>query len=215
MAKAIHKIAMNAAENIPYDKLILSQKNVRRVKDGVSFEQLARDIGRRKLLQSLNVRPVLDESGKETGTFEVPAGGRRFLALGVLIKQKRLARNEPIPCIVNRGAATSAEEDSLAENVHRENLHPLDQFRAFKTLSDQGLDTEEIAARFFVSPATVKQRLKLASVSPKLLDLYEQDEIRLEQIMAFSISEDHTRQEQVWERVSTCICRNLTTSSVS
>ena len=90
----------------------------------------------------------------------------------------------------------------LAENVHRENLHPLDQFRAFKTLSDQGLDVEEIAARFFVSPATVKQRLKLASVSPKLLDLYEKDEIKLEQVMAFSISDDHARQEQVWERVS-------------
>jgi ParB family chromosome partitioning protein len=102
MAKAIQKIAMNAAENIPYDKLILSQKNVRRVKDGVSVEQLAEDIGRRKLLQSLNVR---HESGEETGTFEVPAGGRRFLALGILIKQKRLAKNEPIPCIVNRSAA--------------------------------------------------------------------------------------------------------------
>jgi ParB family chromosome partitioning protein len=94
------------------------------------------------------------------------------------------------------------EDDSLAENVHRENLHPLDQFRAFKTLSDQGLDVEDIAARYFVSPATVKQRLKLASVSPKLLELYEQDEIRLEQIMAFSISDDDARQEQVWERVS-------------
>ena len=57
MAKAIQKIAMNAAENIPYDKLVLSQKNVRRVKDGVSIEQLAEDIGRRKLVQSLNVRP--------------------------------------------------------------------------------------------------------------------------------------------------------------
>ena len=202
MAKAIQKIAMNAAENIPYDKLVLSQKNVRRVKDGVSIEQLAEDIGRRRLLQSLNVRPVLDEDGEETGTFEVPAGGRRYLALGMLIKQKRLAKNEPIPCIVNRSTATSAEEDSLAENLHRDDLHPLDQFRAFKTLSDQGLDPEEIAARFFVSPATVKQRLRLASVSPKLLDLYEKDEIRLEQIMAFSISDDHARQEQVWERVS-------------
>jgi ParB family transcriptional regulator, chromosome partitioning protein len=202
MAKAIQKIAMNAAENIPYDKLVLSQKNVRRVKDGVSIEQLAEDIGRRKLLQSLNVRPVLDESGEETGTFEVPAGGRRYLALGILIKQKRLAKNEPIPCIVNRSAATSAEEDSLAENLRRVDLHPLDQFRAFKTLSDQGLDPEEIAARFFVSPATVKQRLKLASVSPQLLDLYEKDEIRLEQVMAFSISNDHARQEQVWERVA-------------
>jgi ParB-like chromosome segregation protein Spo0J len=92
------------------------------VKDGVTIEQLAEDIGRRRLLQSLNVRPVLDESGEETGTFEVPAGGRRYMALGILVKQKRLAKNEPIPCIVNRSGTTSAEEDSLAENVHRENL---------------------------------------------------------------------------------------------
>lgn len=203
MAKnAIQKIAMNAAENIPYDKLMLSQKNVRRIKDGVSIEQLAEDIGRRKLIQSLNVRPVLDGEGEETGTYEVPAGGRRYLALGILIKQKRLAKDEPIPCIVNRGQETSAEEDSLAENLRRADLHPLDQFRAFKTLSDQGLDPDEIGARFFVSPATVRQRLRLASVSPKLLDLYEKDEIRLEQIMAFSISDDHARQEQVWERIS-------------
>ncbi|HEV7283319.1 MAG TPA: ParB/Srx family N-terminal domain-containing protein, partial [Kaistia sp.] len=160
MAKsAIQKIAMNPSENIAYDKLVLSQENVRRVKDGVTIEQLAEDIGRRKLLQSLNVRPVLDGNGEETGTYEVPAGGRRYLALGILVKQKRLAKNEPIPCIVNRSGTTSAEEDSLAENVHRENLHPLDQFRAFKALSDQGLDVEEIAARFFVSAATVKQRL--------------------------------------------------------
>ncbi|MER8671615.1 ParB/RepB/Spo0J family partition protein [Mesorhizobium sp. M1156] len=203
MAKnAIQKIAMNAAENIPYDKLRLSQKNVRRIKDGVSIEQLAEDIGRRKLIQSLNVRPMLDGEGEETGTFEVPAGGRRYLALAILIKQKRLAKNEPIPCIVNRRQETSAEEDSLAENLRRADLHPLDQFRAFKTLSDQGLDPEEIGARFFVSPATVKQRLRLASVSLRLLDLYEKDEIRLEQIMAFSISDDHARQEQVWERIS-------------
>jgi ParB family chromosome partitioning protein len=203
MAKsAIQKIAMNPSENIAYDKLVLSQQNVRRVKDGVTIEQLAEDIGRRKLLQSLNVRPVLDGDGEETGTFEVPAGGRRYLALGILVKQKRLAKNEPIPCIVNRSGTTSAEEDSLAENVHRENLHPLDQFRAFNTLKEQGLDVEEIAARFFVSAATVKQRLRLASVSPKLLELYEKDEIRLEQMMAFSISDDHGRQEQVWERIA-------------
>jgi ParB family chromosome partitioning protein len=203
MAKsAIQKIAMNPSENIAYDKLVLSQQNVRRVKDGVTIEQLAEDIGRRKLLQSLNVRPVLDGDGEETGTYEVPAGGRRYLALGILVNQKRLAKNEPIPCIVNRSGTTSAEEDSLAENVHRENLHPLDQFRAFKALKEQGLDVEEIAARFFVLAATVKQRLRLASVSQQLLELYEKDEIRLEQIMAFSISDDHVRQEQVWERIS-------------
>ena len=86
--------------------------------------------------------------------------------------------------------------------MHRENLHPLDQFRAFKALKEQGLDVEEIAARFFVSAATVKQRLRLATVSPKLLDLYATRMNRLEQIMAFSVSDDHARQEQVWENVN-------------
>ncbi|MBN9245784.1 MAG: ParB N-terminal domain-containing protein [Mesorhizobium sp.] len=202
MAKsAIQKITLNQAENIPFDKLFLSQKNVRRIKNGVSIEDLAVDIARRGLIQSLNIRPELKD-GEETGRYEVPAGGRRFSALQLLVKRKEMAKTAPTPCIVNRSGQTSMEDDSLAENVHRENLHPLDQFRAFKTLSEQGLDVEEIAARYFVSPNTVKQRLKLANVSPKLLDLYEQDEIRLEQIMAFSISDDHARQEQVWERIS-------------
>lgn len=202
MAKsAIQKITLNQAENIPFDKLFLSQKNVRRIKNGVSIEDLATDIARRGLIQSLNVRPEMKD-GEETGRYEVPAGGRRFSALQLLVKRKEMAKTAPTPCIVNRSDQTSMEDDSLAENIHRENLHPLDQFRAFKTLSEQGLDVEEIAARYFVSPSTVRQRLKLANVSPKLLDLYEQDEIRLEQIMAFSISEDHARQEQVWERIS-------------
>lgn len=202
MAKnAIQKITLNQAENIPFDKLDLSQKNVRRIKNGVSIEDLAVDIARRGLIQSLNVRPELKD-GEETGRYEVPAGGRRFSALQLLVKRKEMAKTAPTPCIVNRTGQTSMEDDSLAENVHRENLHPLDQFRAFKVLSEQGLDVEEIAARYFVSPNTVKQRLKLANVSSKLLELYEQDEIRLEQIMAFSISDDHVRQEQVWERIS-------------
>ncbi len=202
MAKsAIQKITLNQAENIPFDKLFLSQKNVRRIKNGVSIEDLATDIARRGLIQSLNVRPEMKD-GEETGRYEVPAGGRRFSALQLLVKRKEMVKTAPTPCIVNRSDQTSMEDDSLAENVHRENLHPLDQFRAFQTLSEQGLDTEEIAARYFVSANTVRQRLKLANVSPKLLDLYEQDEIRLEQLMAFSISDDHARQEQVWERIS-------------
>ncbi|MDR9764149.1 ParB/RepB/Spo0J family partition protein [Rhizobium redzepovicii] len=202
MAKAIQKITLNRSEDIAFDKLVLSQKNVRNIKTGVSIEDLAEDIARRKLLQSLSVRPVLAEAGEETGTYEVPAGGRRYRALELLVKQKRMAKDEPIPCVVKRGDETSAEEDSLAENVQRVSLHPLDQFRAFQTLREQGLDEEEIAARFFVSVATVRQRLRLTSVSPRLLDLYAEDEMKLEQIMAFSITNDHVRQEQVWDTIS-------------
>ena len=108
-----------------------------------------------------------------------------------------------MPCVVrDPNAEISAEEDSLAENAQRADLHPLDQFRAFKTLSDQGLGEEDIAARFFVTPAVVKQRLRLASVSPKLLDLYAEDGMTLQQLMAFTVTNDHARQEQVWEALA-------------
>jgi len=53
-----------------------------------------------------------------------------------------------------------------------------------------------------VTPAVVKQRLRLASVSPKLHDIYAEDGMTLEQLMAFSVTADHARQEQVWENVS-------------
>jgi len=200
MATAVQKITLSASRDIPLNKLVLSQSNVRRVKAGVSIEELAEDIAQRTLLQSLSVRPVLDAEGQETGMFKIPAGGRRFRALELLVKQKRLAKTALIPCVVREGGI--AEEDSLAENIQRVALHPLDQFRAFQALRDKGLGEEEIAARFFVTPAVVKQRLRLASVSDKLLDIYAEDGMTLEQLMAYTVTNDHARQEQVWEGLS-------------
>jgi ParB family chromosome partitioning protein len=197
MAKSVQKITLSQSRDIPFNKLVLSQSNVRRIKAGVSIEELAQDIARRTLLQSLTVRPVLDGEGSETGMFEVPAGGRRYRALELLVQQKRLARTALIPCVVRTEGL--AEEDSLAENVQRAPLHPLDQFRAFRDLREKGMSEEEIAAVFFVGVQVVKQRLKLASVSPKLLDAYAEDGMTLDQLMAFTVNPDHERQEQVWE----------------
>ena len=197
---AIQKIALSASRDIPFNKLLLSACNVRRIKAGVSIEQLADDIARRTLLQSLTVRPVLDADGAETGMFEIPAGGRRYRALELLVKQKRLAKTAPIPCVIREGGIP--EEDSLAENVQRAPLHPLDQFRAFLALRERGQSEEEIATAFFVAVSVVKQRLRLASVSPKLLDAYAQDGMTLDQLMAFTVSGDWERQEQVWERLA-------------
>ena len=195
------KVILSPVREIPFNTLVLSQANVRRVKGGQSIEDLAEDIANRTLLQSLAVRPIRDEDGNETGRYEVPAGGRRFRALQLLVKQKRLARTAPVPCIVRTDG--NGAEDSLAENVHREPLHPPEQvvgrnigpresalhqiigadsrdrngsrcdrflsrsdpaqFRAFQTLQKGGLSIEDIAARFFVTPAVVRQRLRLSA----------------------------------------------------
>ena len=205
MATIVQKIAqLSNTRDVPFNKLVLSQANVRRLKANVSVEDLAEDIARRGLLQNLNVRPLLDAEGQETGTFEVPAGGRRYRALELLVKGRRLAKTAPVPCNVREaGSPISLEEDSLAENTQRVDLHPLDQFRAFKALVDAGQGVEDVAARFFVSPQIVRQRLKLAAVSPVLLDVYAADGMTLEQLMAFTVSSDQARQVQVWEQLAT------------
>lgn len=203
MAKSQPKIALNEARNIPLNLLDLSQENVRRVKNGVTIEDLADDIQRRGLLAGLNVRPTLDDEGNETGRFHVPAGGRRFLALRILVKRKCLTSTAPVPCVVK--AANDpilAEEDSLAENTHREPLHPLDEFRGMKRLFDKGEREEAIAAHFRVTPAVVRQRLKLASVSPKLHEIYAEGEMTLDHLMAFTVSDDHARQEDLWDQLA-------------
>ena len=57
---SVQKIKLSPSRDIPFNKLVLSQSNVRRVKAGVSIEQLAESIAQRTLLQSLSVRAVFD-----------------------------------------------------------------------------------------------------------------------------------------------------------
>src|SRR5579883_156915 len=122
MSEAATKLALTQAETIPLNKLVIHDGNVRQIKAGVSIESLAADIERRGLLQSLSVRPILADNGEETGIYGVQAGGRRLRALQLLAKQKKLAKNAPVPCIVRKEGFVEA--DSLAENTEREALHP-------------------------------------------------------------------------------------------
>ena len=61
-----------------------------------------------------------------------------------------------------------------------------------------GSGVEEVAARFGVTPTVVRQRLKLAAVSPKLMALYREEDLTLDQLMAFTVSDDHAAQEAAW-----------------
>ena len=105
MASAVQKIKLSPSRDIPFNKLVLSQSNDRRVKAGDSIEQLAESIAQRTLLQSLSVRAVVDTDGQETGMFEVPTGGRRYRALELLVKQKRMAKTQPVPALSGMAAS--------------------------------------------------------------------------------------------------------------
>jgi ParB family chromosome partitioning protein len=177
-------------QHIPLSKLTPSKSNVRRTGAANGIDELAASIAAHGLLQNLAVR----EAGKQR--FEVVAGGRRLAALKRLAKEKRLTKDAPIPC--NVLDEEDAEEISLAENVVRLPMHPADQFEAFQRLVDSGKGREEIAARFGVSITTVKQRLKLANVSPVLMEAYRAEELDLDRLIAFAVTDDHAAQEACW-----------------
>jgi len=178
---------------IPLPALKPSAANVRRTNSKAEIEALAASIEAHGLLQNLTVQP-----GKADDTYEVVAGGRRLAALKLLVKQKRLPKGTTVLCRIMQPDGGNAGELSLAENVMRTALHPADQFVAFSRLQAEGLGAEEIAARFGVSPTIVRQRLKLAAVSSKLMDAYREGNMSLDQLTAFTISDDHEAQERVW-----------------
>ena len=165
------------------------------------IEAYAASIAAKGMLQNLVVEPELDADGAATGFYFVTIGEGRRLAQLLRVKRKEIKKTEPIRCIID--TANDPHEISLDENVTRENMHPADQFEAFKKLAEErGLGAEEIAARFGVTPHVVRQRLRLGAVSPKLMQVYRDGELALDQLMAFAITEDHARQEAAYERLS-------------
>jgi len=169
----------------------------------ILFEEFAAAIGNTTApwkKQGRILKVILYGSYARGDWVDDPVGGYKSdYDLLVVVNDERLTKDQPVPCIIRE--AGMAEEDSLAENMMRVSLHPLDQFRAFSALIEQGLSEEDIAARFFVPVATVRQRLRLVSVSPSLLEAYGEDWMTLEQLMAFSVTANQLRQEQVWAQI--------------
>jgi ParB family chromosome partitioning protein len=200
---AVALIVFSQSRDIPFNRIFLSESNVREVNVEEGLDELTHDIDRREdIVQGLNVRAIVDADGNETGDFETPAGGRRYRAIARLVEAGRFPADGPVPCLVKKAnAKTSAVDDSLAENTVRLALHPLDQFKGFKRMLENGMSKEEIADAYRTTPRYITQRLRLATVAPTLLDAYVRQEMTLAMLEAFTVNPDHGRQEQVWERI--------------
>ena len=75
MAKAVQKITLSPSRDIPFNKLVLSQSNVRRIKAGISIEELAEDIARR-YSAAKSQRPACPRRRRQ-GDRHVRGAGRR------------------------------------------------------------------------------------------------------------------------------------------
>ena len=178
-------------QHIALSKLVPSKANVRKVNSSAGIGELTDSIEAHGLIQNLTVRK--SSKGQK---FEVVAGARRLAALRLLAKEGRFDKAIDIPC--NVLAAERDAEISLAENTQRQAMHVVDEVLAYQRLVADGLPADAIASRFGQSVVTVRQRLKLAALSPKILEAMRADEITIEQARALAISDDHGAQEAAW-----------------
>jgi ParB family transcriptional regulator, chromosome partitioning protein len=184
---------------IGLSRLVPSPDNARRTNSTAGIAELSASIDSLGLLQNLTVRAA--KKGKK---FEVVAGARRLSALRQLASEGKIAADYPVA--VNIIAAHSVEI-SLAENFQRQHMHPADECSAFREVHErEGLSADEIAARFGISAVTVRRRLKLANLSPRILEAFRQDEVTTEQAIALALTDDHMAQERAifeveeWQR---------------
>lgn len=177
---------------VPFSKLVLSEDHQARsaTTPAMSLPELAASIKDSGVLQNL----VVVQAAR--GRYEVCAGGRRLAALTLLVQQGDIADNYPVPVLVV--PADKALIASLAENCFHVPMHPADEFAAFARLLAQGKSVEDVAAAFGVTPLIVKRRMKLATVSPRLMALYREGGIGLDCLMVLASVDDHQRQEQAW-----------------
>lgn len=182
---------------IPLNRLKKSPRNARKTPHAAAdIEALAASTRDKGILQPPVVEPELDADGQPTGCYLVTIGEGRRLSQLLRAKRKEIKKTEPIRCVID--TAHDAFEISLDENVTRFAMHPADQFEAFRELAQtKGWSAEEIGARFGVSATLVRRRLRLGAVSPVLMAAYRADQLTIDQLMAFAVSEDHARQEVI------------------
>ena len=186
-------IAASPRTFVPFNKLVLSEDYQARTGGStpkLSIAELAASIKESGVLQNL----VVVEGVR--GRYEVCAGGRRLEALALLVSRNDIADNYPVPVLIV--PADKALIASLAENCFHVPMHPADEFAAFAKLIGQGKSVEDVAAAFGVTPLVVKRRMKLATVSPKLMALFREDKISLDCLMVLASGDDHEKQEQAW-----------------
>ena len=162
------------------------------------MESLTTSIEQIGLQQNLIVVPFV--KGKKKGQFGVIAGRRRFQALNQLASSENPNTQKllnAIPCKVI--SADDAILVSLSENLHRQQMTPVDTFNSVKALLDLGKGLSYIVRNLCKSENTIKQYIALANLSPKLIALFQEDEVTLEQMQALTCAQTHEHQEQIWE----------------
>ena len=143
--------ALPNARTIDVDRLSPNPFQPRRTFDPQALAELEASIRADGVLQPLLVRP---DSARE-GYYQIGAGERRWQAA-------RRAELAAVPCLIRDLSDDDMERLALVENVHRDDLTPLDEARAYQPVMTRlGLSMRALSDQLGKSHMYVENRLKL------------------------------------------------------
>lgn len=127
--------------------------------DKAALEELAGSIKEHGLLQPILVREYGD------GRYQIIAGERRFRA-------SKLAGLEEIPAIILDRDDKAVAQLALIENLQREDLNPLEEAMAYRSLADMyGMTQEELSERVGKSRSAVANAMRLLDLPDEVLGM--------------------------------------------
>jgi ParB family transcriptional regulator, chromosome partitioning protein len=150
---------------VPVNAIAPNPKQPRTHFDDEALAGLATSIREVGILQPLVVRRT------EGGRYELIAGERRLRAA-------RAAGLPVVPVVLRDSGDDAMLRDALIENIHREDLNPIEQAEAFKALlGELGLKQEELADRVGVSRSHIANTIRLLALPLDVQQLLTDDKI--------------------------------------
>ncbi|MFM7717876.1 MAG: ParB/RepB/Spo0J family partition protein [Actinomycetota bacterium] len=150
---------------IPVEQLSANPRQPRTVFDDEPLDALAASIQEVGVLQPIVVRRV-------GSSYELIAGERRLRAA----KRAGLAT---IPVVVRESGDADSLREALIENIHRENLNPIELAESFHTLLEElGLKQETLASRLGVSRSHIANTIRLLQLPAEVQSMLSDGRIQ-------------------------------------
>ena len=141
---------------VDLDRLVPNRRQPRIAFDEAKLWELSRSIGSSGLIQPIVVRAL------EGDSFEIVAGERRWRAA-------QMAGLLRVPVVVREVPDDKLLEMALIENLQRENLNPIEEAEAYRSLiSEHQMTQEEVAAGVGKDRATIANYIRLLALSPEV-----------------------------------------------
>jgi ParB family chromosome partitioning protein len=180
--------ASAATLDVPVAAIAPNPHQPRRQFDQTGLNELAASLKANGVIQPIIVRRVDDG-------FELVAGERRLRAA-------KLANMATIPAIVRELDSFNQAQMALVENIHREDLNPMERATAYRALIDQlGLTQAELAKRLGEDRSTVTNFLRLLDLAEPVRAMIRDGRISLGHAKVLAGVSDILEQERLGKLV--------------